>query len=380
MKIKWSGLLFVSLMALTISMLTSCNPAIPFAVLLALSFVPMPKGVLSMAISATVVDIRGKAYEPIIEELLFENRTVADGLISFETDVKAETIFTENTTTVAMQAYTSGAPTASGTMGLVDVSVTPTKIMYYDTFDMNTLRSSRFKRDMKAGAWNTRSAEFDKVVLGSYAKAISYDMELKFWQGLTAATQTAIAALTPGAGQTAVGAAEQTWAAAQTAGLVDGVVAKMIYNNGALGKRVKRLGTTISASNIDAEYAKIYGDIPSAVLNAALGSPYFFAPYSHKQFINIFNTNATYRDKFSVSENKEKYFYNGIEIRFYPLPENCIIAALPAHIIWCTDTLNDINYLEVNKVANNQDNQFIKNVSTLAAHVVNQKYNVLYLG
>jgi hypothetical protein len=333
-----------------------------------------------MAISATVVDIRGKAYEPIIEELLFENKTVADNLVAFETDVKAETIFTENTTTVAMQAYTSGAPSASGTIGLADVSVTPVKVMYYDTFDMNTLRTSRFKRDMKPGAWNTASSEFQRVVLGAYGKAISYDAEKNFWQGITAATKTAIAALTPGTGQNAVGAAEQTWAAAQTAGQVDGVVAKMIYNNGALGTRVKRLGTTISSSTIAAEYAKVYGDIPAAVLNAAAGAPYIYAPYSHKQFINIYNVTATYRDLFSVDLKADKYFYNGVEIKFVPLPENCIIAALPNHLVWCTDLLNDINYMEINKVANNQDNMFIKNVFTLAAHVVNQKYNVLYLG
>jgi hypothetical protein len=68
-----------------------------------------------MAISATIVDIRGKAYEPILEELLFENKTVADNLVSFETDVKNETIFTENTNIVSLQAYASGAPTSAGT-------------------------------------------------------------------------------------------------------------------------------------------------------------------------------------------------------------------------------------------------------------------------
>lgn len=53
-----------------------------------------------MAISATIVDIRGKAYEPILEELLFENKTVADNLVSFETDVKNETIFTDRKSVV----------------------------------------------------------------------------------------------------------------------------------------------------------------------------------------------------------------------------------------------------------------------------------------
>jgi cephalosporin hydroxylase len=79
-----------------------------------------------MAISATIVDIRGKAYEPILEELMFENKTISESLVSFETDVKNETIFTENVNTVALQAFSSGAPTSSGTFTITDVAVTPT--------------------------------------------------------------------------------------------------------------------------------------------------------------------------------------------------------------------------------------------------------------
>lgn len=330
-----------------------------------------------MAISATIVDIRGKAYEPIIEELLFENKTVAEGLVAFEDDVKSETIFTENDNTATMQAYTSGAPSSSGTLTLLDIAVTPTKLMFYQEFDPNTLRSSRFKRDMKAGAWSTASSEFERVILGSYSKAISYSAELKFWSGITAATKVSIAALSPGTGQDEVGAAEQTWAAAQTASLVDGIVAKMIYNNGALGTRVKRLGTSVTSSTIAAEYAKIYGDIPAVVL-ASGDAPFLYAPHSHKQLINIFNVSATYRDLFSVQG--DKYFYNNVEIKFVPLPENCMIAAKKDHLIWCTDLASDINFMEINKIANNRDDMFVKHVFSQAAHVVNQAYNVLYLG
>lgn len=332
-------------------------------------------------IVASIVDIRGKAYEPIITEILFENDTIADKLVAFEDDVKAETIFTENINTATMQAYTCGAPTSQGTLGITDTAVTPVKVMYYQTFCMEDLRTSRFKRDMKKGAWNTASSEFERDVLGSYGTLISHDAEIKFWTGLTAATQTAIAALTPGTGQTSVGAAEQTWAAAQTPSLFDGIVGKMIYNSGALGKRVKVLGTTITSANIDAEYAKVYAAIPAVVLKMVKKNPpYIYAPYSHMQMINILNTNALYRDKFSVSDDKTKYWYNGIEIKFVPLPENCMIAALPNNLIWCTDLLSDIAFMEINRVAPNQEMLFVKNVFTEASHIVNQKYNVLYLG
>lgn len=332
-----------------------------------------------MAISATIVDIRGKAYEPVLEELLFENKTISENLVSFESDVKNETIFTENTNSVTLQAFASGAPTSQGTFNLTDTAVTPTKVMYYHEFDPNTLRPSRFKRSMKPGAWEMASTEFERVVLAAYGKEISSDAETKWWGGITTATKTAIAALTPGAGQNAVGAAEQTWAAAQTATQFDGVIAKMIYNNGALGGRIKVAGTTLSSTNVATEYAKVYAAIPAVVL-AQTEKPYIYAPYSNKQFINIFNVSATYRDLFAVDIKADKYFYNGIEIKFVPLPENVVIAALPSNLVWCTDLVADINKMEINKIANNREDMFVKHIFTIAAHVARQAYNVLYLG
>lgn len=332
-----------------------------------------------MAISATIVDIRGKAYEPVLEELLFENKTISENLVSFEPDVKNETIFTENVNAVTLQAFSSGAPTSQGTFTLTDTAVTPTKVMYYHEFDPNSLRPSRFKRSMKPGAWEMMSTEFERTVLAAYGKEVSLDAESKWWTGVTSATKTAIAALTPGTAQNQVGAAEQTWSAAQTATQFDGVVAKMIYNNGALGTRVKVAGTTISGSNIDTEYGKVYAAIPAVVL-AQNEKPYLYAPYSHKQFINIFNVNATYRDLFAVDIKADKYFYNGIEIKFVPLPENCVIAALPSNLIWCTDLVADINKMEINKIANNREDMFVKHIFTIAAHVARQANNVLYLG
>jgi len=332
-----------------------------------------------MAISATIVDIRGKAYEPVLEELLFENKTISEGLVSFESDVKNETIFTENVNAVTLQAFSSGAPTSQGTFTLTDTAVTPTKVMYYHEFDPNSLRPSRFKRSMKPGAWEMMSTEFERTVLAAYGKEVSLDAESKWWTGVTSATKTAIAALTPGTAQNQVGAAEQTWAAAQTATQFDGVVAKMIYNNGALGTRVKVAGTTISSTKINTEYGKVYAAIPAVVL-AQNEKPFLYAPYSHKQFINIFNVNATYRDLFAVDIKADKYFYNGIEIKFVPLPENCVIAALPSNLIWCTDLVADINKMEINKIANNREDMFVKHIFTIAAHVARQSTNVLYLG
>ena len=94
-----------------------------------------------MAITYNIVDFRGKAAEPIMEELLFENETVRDGLVTFQDDIKAETIFTEASASATMQAYTSGAPSSAGSLYAFDVAVTPVKVQYYqiqfDSQDLN---------------------------------------------------------------------------------------------------------------------------------------------------------------------------------------------------------------------------------------------------
>src|SRR5690349_4978660 len=270
-----------------------------------------------MAITYSKVDIKGVAAEPIIEELLFENHTLGQELVTLEDNVKAETIFTESSATATLQAYTSGAPSSAGSLDLFDTTVTPDKVMFYQEFDPNTLRFSRFKRDMRPGAWEVFSNEFERIVIGGiYAKEISLAMEKEFWLGVKSATKTAIAALTPGAGQAAVGAAEQAQIAALTASQTDGVLAKMIYNNSnaaataGLGGRVKVAGTTITVSNIKAEYDKIYAAIPAVAL-AQNELPMIYAPYSHKQLIvQANNVTTDYTKPFNVNDNASEIYFN----------------------------------------------------------------------
>jgi hypothetical protein len=340
-----------------------------------------------MAITYNSVAYRGKAAEPIVEEILFENDTIAKALVSFETDVKAETIFTEATASATLQAYTSGAPTSAGTLKAFDVVVTPTKVQFYQEFDPNTLRFSRFKRDMKPGAWEIMSDEFEKVVIGGlYAKKVSLAAENEFWNGVKSATQTAVAALTAGTGQASVGAAEKTLVAALTASQTDGIVAKMIYNDSnasataGVGGRVKVAGTTVTASNIKAEYDKIYAAIPAVVL-AGQEQPIIYAPKSHKQMIIAANNVVTdYTKPFDVDASAQNIYFNGIKIEFVPTPEKVIICALKSHLIWATDLESDINLMQLEKIANNREDMFIKHNMTIAAHVVNQEFNVLYVG
>lgn len=341
-----------------------------------------------MAINYNVVDIRGKAAEPIIEELLFENKTLSEELVTFEDDVKAETIFTEYTADAVMQAYTCGLPVSAGSMDGFDVAVTPIKAQYYQEFCPDTLRFSRFKRDMKPGAWNIMSTEFERVVIGGvYAKNISSNVEDLFWNNATAATKAAVAALTPGALQTEVSTEEQALVAGTADGLFDGIVTRMIYNASnatltpSVGGRVKVVGTTITASNIKDEYDKVYAAIPAVTLEGNTTAPFIYAPRSHKQMINIYNNNpANFKDAFSVSDDKTRYFFNGVEIKFVPVPENTMIASKKEHLFWCTDLKSDINQMQIDKIANNREDMFIKNNMTITTHVGNQAFNVLYVG
>lgn len=341
-----------------------------------------------MAIVYNIVALRGVAAEPVIEEILFENTTLNKGLVTFEEDIKAETIFTESTASATLQAYTSGVPTSSGSLTLFSALVTPTKVQFYQEFDPNALRFSRYKRDIKPGAWEIMSTEFEKLVIGGlYAKQVSNATENEFWNGVTSASQAAIAALTAGTANTAVGAAEKTAVAALTANQIDGVIVKMIYNASnqastvGVGTRIKVVGVgTITPANIKAEYDKVYAAIPAVVL---VGSemPLLYAPKSHKQMIiQANNVTTDFKKPFDVDASAENIYYNGLQIVFVPIPEKVIVGALKSHVIWCTDLKSDINKVEINKIALNREDMFIKNNMTLAAHVVNQKFNVLYIG
>lgn len=340
-----------------------------------------------MAIVSNSIDILGVAAEPIIEEILFENNTLAKGLVTFEDDVKAETIFTEADATATMQAWTSGVPTSSGSLNSWDVKVTPSKVMFYQEFDPETLRFTRYKRSMKPGAWENFSTEFEQVVIGGiYAKRISLSAERNFWLGATSATKTAIAALTAGTAQNQISTQEKAMVAASLGadGLFDGLLTKVLYNNsrasGAtqLGERIKVVGTTITASNIKAEYDKIYAAIPAEVLENG-EQPIIYVPYSHKQLITIFNNNvANYKDAFAVSG--DSYGFNGLRIEFVPFPENVMLCAKKEHLFWVTDLMSDVNNIKMDKIANNREDMFLKSCMSEGAHVANQQYNVLYVG
>lgn len=339
-----------------------------------------------MAISYTPVDIRGVAVEPILEEVLFANKTVGEGYVTFNDNIKAGTIFTEAGVDVTAQLYTGSALSSSGSLNITDRTITPTKLEYKQTFLQESLRTSRFNRSMSPGAWNIESSEFASTVLAMVGPNVAQDAESIFWGGITSATKTAIAALSPGAGQGSMTAATQTAVAALTAGLIDGVMAKVLYDNSAVGSYIKVTGTTVTASNIAAEMAKIFLKIPAENLNDTVSPTVIYCPRAWKQL--CYNANnavgAAQQVNFVISGedfSKSKVYYNGIELLFVPMPNDLMAyAQRKAAVSWNTDLTDDINRFEVGKLVNDGDVQFVRSIYTLAANVGQASKGVLYGG
>jgi hypothetical protein len=338
-----------------------------------------------MAISLTGVDIRGKAVEPILEEVLFANKTISDNYVTFATDVKAGTIFTEAGMDVTAQLYTGAALSNSGSISITDRIITPTKLEYKQTFLQESLRAGRFGRSMNPGAFNIESSEFASTVLAQYGPQVSQDAESIFWGGITAATKTAIAALTPGAGQGSMTAATQTAVAALTAGLVDGVFSKVLYDNSALGGYIKVTGTTVTSSNIAAQMALLYAAIPAENLADTVSPTVIYAPRAWRQLARIANNSVGAAQQinfeFESGANDARCYYNGVEILFVPTPNNLMAyAQRKAAVIWATDLADDISRFTVDKLVADGDTQFIRAIYTMAAHVGQATKGVLYGG
>lgn len=340
-----------------------------------------------MAIVDNSLEIVGKNLVPIIEDILHINKTVGQDLVTFESDIKGNTIFTEASAVATMQAYDGLSPASSGSLDTWDTKVSPFLAQFYQAFNPLTLRLSRYQYSMDPSAWNYFSTEFQRIVIGGiYANEISLSAERNFWLGATAGTKSALAGLTPGTAQTSISTEEQAMVAGSlgVGAFFDGVLTKVLYNNSRatgtaqLGERIKVVGTTITAVNIKDEYAKIYTAIPSEVLEG-LEMPMIYAPYSHRQLIAEYNNNvANFKDAFLVSG--DTYSYNGVRIVFVPFPENVIYCARKSHIFWLTDLMSDLSFMKLERVQNNSEEMFVKNVMAIGAHVANQKFNVLYVG
>lgn len=348
-----------------------------------------------MPINFTGTKRNHSELEEITQEIYSNSGTFRDNIIDIEEGHKSGTDVYESKVVVAMTALNTGEVTATGDIDL-DANKTPVSLFTYnyeDRIDDNVLKGTRFEKSMKAGAFNVVSDEFDKKVLIQVAPAIGEDLENKIWNGATTATKAAIAALTPGAGQGSITAAAQTLVAAMPTTLFDSIATKILYNDSqakttpgaGLGDYVKVTGTTVTSSNIAAEYGKIYAGAPEKVLNSTNTEemPYIFAPRGDRQLIKIANNavGAAQQVNFLVegSGATEKISYNGVEIKFVPLVGFRILAP-GKYLKLLMDLSSDVSALQVGQVANGAMQRFIKNVGSIATWVVNQRYITLYNG
>ncbi len=321
----------------------------------------------------------------ILQQVYFANDTIGKNLVTFNSGIKAGSIFTEAGVAVTAQLYTGSPLSASGAISIKDRTITPTKLEYKDTFLQEALRTSRFNTTMNGGAWNIESNEFQSSVLALFGPAMSADSENQFWGGITASTKTAIAGLTPGAGQGSMTAATQTAVAALTAGPVDGVFARVLYDLGAIGSYIKVTGTTVTSANIAAECAKIYAAIPPENLADTVNPVIIYAPRAWRQLARIANNAVGAAQQinflFDSPAQDARCYYNGVEIAFVPTPNNLMAYAQKKNAIsWNTDLVGDENRFEIGKVANDGDVQFVRGIYTLAANVGQASKGVLYGG
>lgn len=341
-----------------------------------------------MALNYSKIDIRGVVIEEVMEELIFMNNTLGKDYVSVNTDIKANTIVTEASANAIMTAYTSGAKSATGSTTLFDYAITPIKVQYYDEYDPETLRFSRFKRDMAPGAFNILSNEFERLIIGGlYAKKQTADLENKYWSNITTATKNAIAS----AGTASYSAVELAKVAALPTGLFDGVYAMALYNDinsttTAVKGTYNQVSGTASASAttikgiMDAIYASVTLNIPGFV-DGTLETAHIFVPRSWKGFINQYNNNpSNFKDAFEkVGEGMDAEFYfNGLRICFVPLPENTAYVQAHKFLSWNTDLISDDSFIESDVIANNRKDRFYWSVMTIIPHISQQGYGVVY--
>ncbi len=346
-----------------------------------------------MAIVFSGTKLPQSQLEEIQREIYADWGTFRDMDVDVQEGHKANTDVYESKVTVNMTAYSSSAVSAgSDTLTVEKTPVVLTKIQFKDTIDNNTLLNTRFERSMKAGAFNLVSSEFDNAILQQVSPAIAQTMEEVTWNGATAATKTAIAALTPGAAQGSISAGAQTLAAAMPSNLVDSITATILYNY-SLSKAVPGAGlgdykkvlsiAAITASTIAAEYAKMFAVIDPKVIADKENPPVIFAPLAHRQLMLIANNSvgaASNQNFLFVGKGLDaKAYYNGIEVKFKPLV-GFMIACPPKYLKVLMDLTSDMSNLETGPMANGADQMYYKNTQSYATWVTNQRYIVLYGG
>lgn len=332
------------------------------------------------------VALRGAQIAEIGLEQLFADQSIAKGVVKVNSDSKHGVVKTETSNDLTEQAYTGQALTADGNFTLFDYQVNLVKGESKVDILTDTLRNTPMGEDMAKGAANIDAPRFMQLAIDQLGAKAAYKASKQRWTGITTATKAAIAALTAGAGQGSISAATKTLVAGLDVTLRDGFLATTLYNalnatkTAGLGSYIKVTGTTVTESNVAAEYAKIYKAIP-VVQRDDMQTPYILnAPLSHKAFIKIANNSVGAASNKNFLDENGVISYNGIEINFVELPEGIVLGAPKGSLELNCDLLSDDNSMEVGEYANGSDLKYFRNINAWAVHVSKQQFNVLYGG
>lgn len=343
-----------------------------------------------MAITYTGTKTEAGEYAEIVQEIYADSPTFRGETIELVEGHKSGLDVYESSAEITFSAANYGPVTTDNVALKAQKSIVNLKTFNVEgIIDESSLKGTRFERSMKAGAYNVVSDEFDQKVLIQVQPAVGAKLESWVWDGATAATKAAIAALVPGAGQGSISAGAQALVAAMPVTLFDSVPATMIYNDSqskatpgaGLGDYLKVAGTTVTSANIVAEYVKKYNAIPNDVLvMTGDDAPIIFAPKAHYKLIKAANRvqGAALQENFVGNSFNDMYF-NDVRIIFVDLVGFAIVAQ-KMNLKLVMDLLSDSSQLIIEKEANASTRRILKLINSMTTWIVKQKYNVLYNG
>ena len=329
-------------------------------------------------------------YAEIVQEIYADSPTFRGETIEIVEGHKSGMEIYESSAEITFSDANYGSVTADNVALKAQKSIVNLKTFNVEgIIDESSLKGTRFEKSMAAGAYNVVSDEFDKAVLVQVTPAVGAKLESWVWNGATTTTKTAIAALVPGAGQGSISAGAQALVAAMPTTLFDSIPATMLYNGSqskatpgaGLGDYLKVAGTTVTTSNIVAEYVKIYDKIPDNVLVlTGDDAPIIYAPKGDYKLIKSVNRvqGAALQENFVGNSFNDMYF-NDVKIVFTDLVGFRIVAQ-KNNLKLVMDLLSDSSQLIIEKEANASTRRILKLINTMNTWVVKQKWNVLYNG
>jgi hypothetical protein len=344
-----------------------------------------------MAITYTGTKTEAGEYAEIVQEIYADSPTFRGETVEIVEGHKSGMEIYESSAEITFSDANYGSVTTDNVALKTQKSIVNLKTFNVEgIIDESSLKGTRFEKSMAAGAYNVVSDEFDKAVLVQVTPAVGAKLESWVWNGATAATKAAIAALTPGAGQGLISAGAQTLVAAMPTTLFDSIPATMLYNDSqskatpgaGLGDYKKVLTpATVTTASIVAEYVKIYNAIPDDVLvKTGDDAPIIYAPKGDYKLIKSVNRvqGAALQENFVGNSFNDMYF-NDVKIVFTDLVGFRIVAQ-KNNLKLVMDLLSDSSQLIIEKEANASTRRILKLINTMNTWVVKQKWNVLYNG